>query len=79
LTRQLDEDTYHAVIGNCGTLLSLLVDRELTRDDILAQWPADYVCPKETALTAQLFMPTSPDTLLRRVKEASVEPDAPLW
>ena len=28
LTRQLDEDTYHAVIGNCGTLLSFRVGLE---------------------------------------------------
>ena len=28
LTRQLDPDTYHAVIGNCGTLLSFRVGLE---------------------------------------------------
>ena len=28
LTRQLDPATYHAVVGNCGTLLSFRVDME---------------------------------------------------
>ena len=34
LTRQLDAETYHAVIGNCGTLLSFRVGLE-DADDLI--------------------------------------------
>ena len=87
LTRQLDPDTYHAVIGNCGTILSFRVgleDAELLAPAMskhLGQLAPSDLCnlPNYTAYVRLLVddHPSRPYSMRTLPLSMNIDPDRP--